>query len=146
MGVDADGDQAAVGLAVAADDHERGGAGVGVEGSGLLVVEQVGADLLLDQPVGHLVGDLVGRPGGDGDCPGGLGRVGNVLLAEAHRLGMGAVAQEPGTGEAEPTVADVAAQPAAVDSSASTAVPLGRTIQVALTLAAMSAADAGSHR
>jgi hypothetical protein len=54
MGMDADRDQPSIRPSVAPDHYQRRRTAISVERRGLLVVEQVGADLLLD----HLVGQV----------------------------------------------------------------------------------------
>src|ERR1700722_458652 len=56
MGVDADRDQPPIQPAMAPDHDQCCRTAISVERRGLLVVEQVGADLLLD----HLVGEVAG--------------------------------------------------------------------------------------
>jgi hypothetical protein len=86
--VDADGHQTPVRTIVAADHDQRGGTGLGVEGTGLFFIEEIGPDLLFNP----LVGYIGGGDGGGGDRLAGLGRIGHVLLAEAHRVRQTAVA------------------------------------------------------
>ena len=48
MGVDADGDQPSIAAAVAADHDQSGRSDLSIEGVSLLVIEEVGSDLVLD--------------------------------------------------------------------------------------------------
>jgi hypothetical protein len=56
VGVDADGDEPAVGIAVASYDDQRGRTGSGVQSVGLFLVEALGPDLLLDDLMCNVAG------------------------------------------------------------------------------------------
>lgn len=90
----------------------------------LLLIEAVGPDFLFD----HLMSDVVGRHRGDGDRPAALGSVRHVRLAETYGLAGAAVAQDAGTGEAEPMVPTLHPSWWAIVSSTLATVPRGRTI------------------
>src|SRR4030095_7316438 len=78
--------------------------------------------------------------------PGGLGSVRHVRLAETYGLAGAAVAQDAGTGEADPAAPTLPPSWRAIVSSALATGPRGRTIHGAFTLVATSLADAESQR